>query len=148
MNEIGDHVLERSTMKRFIPSEVWVALVLSGLSILVHLLIPREISRDLFAVLLGALGGVYLGGALRGGSRVDIAITALGALMCVGLATAAIRGPEWITGTGLLLHAVWDWVHHVMKRGTVGRWWPPFCAMYDVVVGGYLLAATYGWIAH
>ncbi len=36
--------------------------------------------------------------------------------MCLALATAAIRGPEWLTGTGLLLHAVWDWMHHVIKK--------------------------------
>lgn len=120
-------------------SEVWVALGLSALSIIVHVIIPRDISHDLFAVVLGALGGVYLGGALRGGNRVDIAVTAIGALLCVVLAVIGLRGPAWITGAGLLLHAVWDWIHHAMRRGTVGRWWPPFCAIYDVVVGGYLL---------
>jgi len=26
----------------------------------------------------------------------------------------------------------------------VGRWWPPFCAIYDVVVVGYLLAVSFG----
>lgn len=68
--------------------------------------------------------------------------------MCLALATAAIRGPEWLTGTGLLLHAVWDWMHRVIKKDTVGRWWPPFCAIYDVVVGGYLLAAHVVSTAH
>lgn len=128
-------------------SEVWVALGLSLFSVGVHLMIPRAVSHDLFAVVLGALGGVYLGGALRGGSRNDVAITAIGALLCIALGTAGLRGPVWITGAGFVLHAVWDWVHHAMRRQTVGRWWPPFCAIYDVVVGGYLLAMDLGAIA-
>jgi len=131
-------------IRQFVPSEVWVALVLAAVSILVHAMIPREVSRDLFAVVLGALGGVYLGGALRGGNRVDIAVTAIGALVCLILGTAGLGGPSWITGAGFLLHAVWDWVHHAMRRGTVGRWWPPFCAIYDVVLGGYLLVVCLG----
>ncbi|MBX3389557.1 MAG: hypothetical protein KF691_08895 [Phycisphaeraceae bacterium] len=127
---------------RFVRSEVWVALALSGLSILLHALIPRDVSRELFAVVLGSLGGVYLGGALKAGTNRDIAITALGALVCVGFAVAGLRGPLWIIGAGFLAHAVWDWVHHAIRKGTVGRWWPPFCAIYDVVVGGYLLAVS------
>lgn len=125
-------------------SEVWVALGLATISCLVHALIPRETSSGLFAVVLGSLGGVYLGGALRGGDRFDIAVTALGALACVALATAGLRGPPWIVGAGFLFHAVWDWVHHAMRKRTVGRWWPPFCAIYDVVVGGYLLVVALG----
>jgi len=82
-------------------SEVWVALGLAGVSIVVHALMPRELSRELVAVVLGALGGVYLGGALRGGSRMDIVVTAIGALACVGLGTAGLRGPVWVTGAGV-----------------------------------------------
>ncbi len=134
--------------KPFLPSEVWVALGLSTMSILVHAIIPREISHDLFAVVLGALGGVYLGGALRGQNRTDIAVTAIGAALCIMLAVAGLRGPSWVTGVGFLLHAVWDWIHHAMRRATVGRWWPPFCAIYDVVVGGFLLAVNLGTWAH
>ena len=128
-------------------SEVWVALGLAGASCLVHALLPREVSRELFAVVLGALGGVYLGGALRGGSRFDVAVTAVGAAGCVALGVAglpAVGGPWWIVGAGFLLHAVWDWAHHAMHKGTVGRWWPPFCAIYDVVVGGFLLVVQSG----
>jgi len=95
-----------------------VAIGLAGLSIVVHALMPREMSRTLFAVVLGARDGVYLGGALRGGSRIDIAVTAIGALACIALGTAGVGGPAWITGAGLLLHAVWDWIHHAMRRGT------------------------------
>ncbi|MFT3684593.1 MAG: DUF6010 family protein [Phycisphaerales bacterium] len=116
-----------------------MALSLAGLSCLAHALLPRETSHNLFAVVLGALGGIYLGGALKGGNRFDVAVTAAGAVICVVVATAALRGPWWLTGVGFLLHAVWDWVHHAMHKNTVGRWWPPFCAIYDVVVGGFLL---------
>ncbi len=120
-------------------SELFTALTLAILSCLLHAAIPRELGHDVFAVLLGALGGVYLGGALKGGDRFDIAVTALGAVMCVAIGVAGLHGPWWIVGVGFLLHAVWDWVHHAMRKRTVGAWWPPFCAIYDLAVGGYLL---------
>lgn len=131
-----------SLQEKLVKSEVWVALGLSGLSILVHAIMPRELSRELFSVILGALGGVYLGGALKRGTRQDVVITAIGAAACVVVAVAGLRGPVWIIGAGFLAHAAWDWVHHAMRKRTVGRWWPPFCAIYDVVVGGYLFSVS------
>ena len=54
---------------------------LAVLSCVVHALVPRQVSRDLFAAVLGAMGGVYLGNALRRGNRGDIVITAIGTVV-------------------------------------------------------------------
>ena len=65
----------------------------------------------------------------------------------MALGTAGIYRPWCITGVGVLLHVLWDWVHHAMRKLTVGRWWPPFCAICDVLVGGYLLVVGFGTLA-
>ncbi len=102
-------------------------------------MLAPETGRAFAAVLLGALGGVYLGGALRSGSKGEVALTAVAAVCCACLGVYGLFGPAWIIPSGFLLHGAWDWTHHAMDRRTVGRWWPPFCALYDVIVGVYLL---------
>lgn len=125
-----------------------MALCLAAVSCLVHALIPREFSRDLFAIVLGSLGGVYLGGALKSSDRIDIAVTAIASIACVAIGIAGLHGPSWIIAAGFLLHAVWDWIHHAMRKHTVGMWWPPFCAIYDILIGSYLLWVGFAASSH
>ncbi len=89
-------------------------------------------------MLVGALGGVYLGGALRGANKSEIAVSAVAAVICVVLGAAGLIGPAWIIPAAFILHGVWDWIHHAMERRTVGGWWPPFCALFDFIFGAYL----------
>ncbi len=115
------------------------ALLLAAASCGAHALLSPQTGQTFAAVLLGALGGVYLGGALRAGTKPEIATTIIAAIICIFLAVAGLLGPAWIIPAGFLLHGVWDWIHHALERRTVGRWWPPFCALYDAIVGIYLL---------
>ncbi|MBX3379000.1 MAG: hypothetical protein KF805_02810 [Phycisphaeraceae bacterium] len=115
------------------------AIVLAVVSCVVHAVLAPELARAIAAVLLGGLGGVYLGGALHGGGWPSIVVAAVAAVICVGLGAAGLRGPEWLLAVGFLLHAVWDWVHHALERRWVGPWWPPFCAVFDLIFGVYLL---------
>lgn len=119
------------------------ALSLALASCATHALIAPRTGDAFAAVLLGALGGVYLGGALRAGTRSEIAVTIVAAVLCILLAVAGLLGPAWIIPTGFLLHGGWDWAHHAMERRTVGRWWPPFCACYDGIVGIWLFVAPW-----
>jgi hypothetical protein len=64
---------------------------------------------------------------------------AVGAAVFVVLGVVGLRGRAWVVPAGFLLHGVWDWAHHAMERRTVGRWWPPFCALFDVIFGVYLM---------
>jgi len=114
------------------------ALLLAAASCGAHALLAPRTGDAFAAVLLGALGGVYLGGALHAGAKRDIAITAAAAVLCIFLAVAGLLGPAWIIPAGFLLHGLWDWAHHATQHRTVGRWWPPFCALYDALVALYL----------
>lgn len=49
-----------------------------------------------------------------------------------------------LIGAGWLAHAVWDAIHHEGHGPTeVRTWYPPLCAMADLVIGVALVA---GWI--
>jgi hypothetical protein len=126
-------------------SPLMTAVGLGVASCVLHAVLPREWGHAAACVVLGALGAVYLGGALHEGSeggrggRVSIAVAAVGAVVFVVLGVLGLRGPAWVVPAGFLLHGVWDWAHHAMERRTAGRWWPPFCALFDVIFGVYLM---------
>ena len=133
----------RSTPSRSLKLPLLTALLLAAASCVAHALLAPRTGDTFAAVVLGALGGVYLGGALRAGTKRELAVTLVAAVLCVLLAVAGLLGPGWIIPAGFLLHGVWDWIHHALERRTVGRWWPPFCALYDAVVGVYLVLAPH-----
>lgn len=135
--------LVHSTPSPSLKNPLLTALLLAGASCGAHALLAPQTGNAFAAVLLGALGGVYLGGALRAGTKPEIVVTILAAVLCIFLAVAGLLGPAWIIPAGFLLHGVWDWVHHAMGRRTVGQWWPPFCAVYDLIVGLYLVVAPH-----
>lgn len=128
---------------RLLGSALFTAVGLGVASCILHAVLPREWGQAAACVVLGALGAVYLGGALHeggaGGGRVSIAVAAVGAAVFVVLGVVGLRGPAWVVPAGFLLHGGWDWAHHAMERRTVGRWWPPFCALFDVIFGVYLM---------
>jgi hypothetical protein len=135
---------DRSAASR-LGSPLVTAVGLGVASCVLHAVLPRELGHEAACVVLGALGAVYLGGALHEGSeggrggRVSLAVAAVGAAVFVVLGVVGLRGPAWVVPAGFLLHGVWDWAHHAMERRTVGRWWPPFCALFDVIFGVYLM---------
>ena len=45
----------------------------------------------------------------------------------------------WIA-VGYVLHGVWDYLHHPRRiRTGIRRWFPPFCATFDLLVAVYIL---------
>ncbi len=94
---------------------------------------------DLLALLLAFTGGIYLGAALNGGRRGRLAFeAAFGGLMVVFGLLALFWSPLWLA-LGVVLHGVWDLVHHTgaVEHG-VRRWFPPFCAAWDWAVAAMI----------
>lgn len=121
------------------------ALVLAVASCGAHAMLRPEQGRAFAGVLVGALGGVYLGGALRGKSGAEVIVSVVAAVICVVLGAWGLLGPGWIIPAAFIAHGTWDWMHHALERRTVGRWWPPFCALYDFIVGVYLFVDFARW---
>lgn len=115
---------------------------LAVVTIIVSELLPRAFALDLHALVLVFIAAPYAGFAsMDGGSR-EMAIEFAG---IAGFCTLAVGGlwlwhPLWILG--YVGHGLWDILHHPHHRfgTTVVGWYIPFCAYYDLIVGGYLFA--------
>lgn len=66
-------------------------------------------------------------------------------MICVVLGAWGLLGPGWIIPAAIIAHGTWGWMHHALERRTVGHWWPPFCALYDFIVGVYLFVDFARW---
>lgn len=92
------------------------------------------------AVVLSAAGAVYIGFGLAE-SKISLVImeTLSGLIFGIIAIMGAIYFPL-ILGVGFLFHAVWDCLHHwKIIKTEVNPWYPPFCAVYDCLVGIFLL---------
>lgn len=98
--------------------------------------LDRQTFVAISAVIVAMVYGVYFGFAIKGGTARNLVTE--GVFIVVGLATAVLAlklGPVWLA-VGLVLHGVWDILHHPRRVlvGTQGvpRWYVPFCAVYDI----------------
>jgi hypothetical protein len=97
------------------------------------------------AILLAAIAWVYIGFAIADGRVSSIAVQVVAASAFL---LAAYYGALWNSsqtlGAGFLAHGLWDYAHHHDRGPTRVRiWYPPFCAVADVVLAVPLLA---GWL--
>jgi len=102
--------------------------------------LPDAHRLPVHAVLLSAIGAVYVGFAIADGRRRMLVLESTGALAFVGLATAGLVYGTAVLAAGYALHAVWDVLHHdshVPNRHA--PWYIPLCVVYDVAVALYLV---------
>lgn len=80
--------------------------------------------------------------AVMGASTRVLVVESLLALAFVAAAVAGFRSSLWIVAIALGGHGVFDLAHDLLVTNPgVPRFWPAFCAAYDVVAGAYL-----GWL--
>ncbi len=116
------------------------AILLAAVTIAAALLVPREHVYDLLAILLAAAAGVYVGFGLADESANESRLQWAVAFFFAGLAFLGLWLSPLLLAAGWLLHAGWDWLHHVERMRTrAPGGYPVLCAVYDVVVGGFVL---------
>ena len=55
------------------------------------------------------------------------------------LATIGYKRSLWLVAIAIAGHGVFDFVHHFfIENPGMPRWWPGFCATFDVIFGGLL----------
>lgn len=117
------------------------AIVLAAATIVVAEALPVDRGIVLLSVVLGLIGGVYIGFGVAGSSGLVFVTESVAALAFVALAVVA---PFTVNGLGLLaigyiVHGVWDVAHHPGPLTGAPEWYAGSCAAYDWVVGAYIL---------
>lgn len=103
-----------------------------------------EHQLELFALFLALTACVYGGAALTpAGARFGKVEFPFVALVFVTAVLGLLISPVWIA-VGYFAHGGWDLLHHQHRIATpVVAWFPPLCAVFDAVVGGFVL---FTWI--
>jgi hypothetical protein len=95
--------------------------------------------RAFYAVVTIVVASYYSLFAAMGGTTRVLVLESLLALVFVAAAVVGFRSSLWIVAAALAGHGVFDLVHDVfISNAGMPRWWPAFCATYDVVAGAYL----------
>jgi hypothetical protein len=114
---------------------LFLSLAVAGFAIIIGL--DRE--RAFYPTVLIVIASYYvLFAAVAASGRtlvIEIAV-ASGFLL---LATIGYKRSLWLVAIALVGHGVFDIVHHLLiENPGVPRWWPGFCLVFDVILGGLL----------
>jgi hypothetical protein len=120
-------------------------------TVLVVLLLDERLVIVIGAVVMSMVYGVYFGFAVKSGSSRDLATEVVFIVIGLTAAVLSVQSGGIYLAVGLLLHGVWDLLHHPKWRvvGTPGvpLWYIPFCAIYDIgaaVVIGVAVSSSNG----
>jgi hypothetical protein len=111
-------------------------------SLLPHAFLPREASLAFAAVLIALIGGIYFGFAVvKGSGRDQLVEFSVAGLFAVAGMLGLLYWPLLLP-IAYLAHAGWDLAHHNRARLSlvaIPRWYVPWCALIDVIIGAGLL---------
>lgn len=120
----------------------WLTGVLAAAAVTAVLwLVPLPWALDGAALLLAALGGVYIGTAVArtGGGRAWVEFIVLAVYLL--LAFLGTRLTPWLLVVGFAGHALWDVLHHAGWGGLArpARWYVPLCVVFDLLIAAALV---------
>jgi hypothetical protein len=98
-----------------------------------HAVLPHQMSVALAALMLAAIGAIYVGFALRDGRTRAIATEIIVAALFFVAATIGLTVEPWAIPVACFAHGLWDAAHHRHVDTAMPRWYIPFCALYDWV---------------
>ncbi len=120
--------------------EALLGVFLAAISIPFVCLFPEEKQNDLWAILLVVIASDYIGFGIMDGRMkqklIEIAI-------CTGFVVLSVLGlwySAWFLVIGYIGHGIWDYIHdHRLVMTKIKKWYPPFCMIYDWLIGAWLL---------
>jgi len=121
-------------------AQVWLGVGLAALAAVALTVLPAEKRIDLAAMLMMLIASIYIGFGIADGDPRHLLVEIAGAVVFGGVTMLGLWvSPYWLVA-GLVLHGFYDLVHHPEAIQTpIKDWYPPFCAVVDWLVGGYLL---------
>ncbi|MEO5775649.1 MAG: DUF6010 family protein [Flavobacterium sp.] len=106
------------------------ALPLFVLMPLLRKIIPAKL---IAATILVAIGFIYVGFALKEDSTGEIVLEVIAALVFYFIAVIGfVKNPKLIA-IGILLHGIWDFIHHLTDATVNPTYWPVYCLTIDAI---------------
>lgn len=120
---------------------VFLSLAVAGLATITGL--DRE--RAFFPTALIVIASYYVLFALMAPSGRALVIEIVVASGFLLFAIIGYKRNLWLVVIALVGHGVFDIVHHLLiENPGVPHWWPGFCLVFDVILGGLLAARLVG----
>lgn len=97
-----------------------------------------------YATVLVVIALVYVLFAAMAGDPSTLLVESAIALLFIGVAVLGVRwqpvrGGALLIAAGLIAHGLFDLAHDaLLHNAAMPAWWPPFCGVVDLVVGGWL----------
>jgi len=112
-----------------------LALAVAGLAAITGF--DRE--RAFYPTVLIVIASYYVLFAAMGASGRTLVIEIVVASGFLLIAVVGFKRNLWWVVAALIGHGIFDFVHHMfIDNPGVPRWWPGFCLIFDVIVGGLL----------
>ena len=128
-----------STLKSF-PKTTLAWILLSIVIVIAHLLLPKAQAYDMSAIILSIIAAIYVGFALQDGRRFVIVQEVSAASLFIVFAFLGLWYSPYFWVLGLILHGIWDWLHHTKTIKTqVPDYYPPVCVVVDWSLALFLL---------
>jgi hypothetical protein len=123
-------------LKRY-PKTIVAWIFVSLMIMLTHIILARPLAHDFTAVLLAIIATIYIGFALQDGLMIQ-EIVAASLFILMALLGLWVSPYFWVLG--LVLHGLWDWLHHPKGIQTkVPDYYPPVCVVVDGLLAVFLL---------
>src|SRR5689334_2683713 len=121
--------------------------IISGVVVAVLIIILSQVLSTYFttklmaANILVAIAFIYVGYALKGNPASLIIVEVGVALMLYFLANFGYTRNSLLIAYGIMLHGVWDILHHqgFLVQTDIPGYWPSFCFIVDIIDGLYFL---------
>ncbi|MEL6269488.1 MAG: hypothetical protein AAFR22_06730 [Chloroflexota bacterium] len=121
-------------------TQIWLGVGLAAVTAATLTVLSPDKRVDVAALITMLIASIYVGFGIADGRPRHLMIEIVGLTFFSGLTLLGLWvSPFWLVA-GLMLHGVYDLIHHPGAIPTeIAAWYPPFCAIYDWLVGGYLL---------
>jgi hypothetical protein len=90
-------------------------------------------AATVYAMGIAVIAAIYVGLSVADGRAERIAVETTVATGFLVVAAAGVTGTAWLLVAGLAGHGVKDLWQHRTRFVANTRWWPPFCAVVEVV---------------
>ena len=120
--------------------EYLIGLLLAGGVVVFSALIGLDRERSFYVTTLIVVASYYALFAIMGGSGHALIVEILAGSVFFLFAAFGFKGNFWLVAVGLIGHGVFDFARRgLIENPGLPRWWPGFCAAFDVVFGGWLV---------